>query len=40
MINALPRLNPAQEVAQSMGSRLFIPNPIAMQSITRKSLME
>jgi hypothetical protein len=32
MINALPRLNPAQEVAQSMGNRLLIPNPVCVRA--------
>jgi hypothetical protein len=34
MKNAQPRLNQAQTVSQSMGSRFFRPNPLAAISIT------
>jgi hypothetical protein len=36
MKNALPHLNPAQEVTQSMGSRLFRPNPDLGLQLSRK----
>ena len=40
MKNANPTLEPGQTSGLSMGRRLFIPNPIATQSITGMSLME